>query len=50
MGYVTGAESLQLLTRTEFEERGEAEGLELPEFIKLLSKPAAYTFLISNER
>ena len=47
--YVTGAESKQL-TRVEFEERGEAERLKLPEFIALLSKPVTYTILISNER
>ena len=47
--YVTGAESKQL-TRAEFEERGEAEWLKLPELIALLSKPVTYTILISNER
>ena len=47
--YVTGAESKQL-TRAEFEERGEAERLKLPELIALLSKPVTYTILISNER
>ena len=48
--YVTGAESMQL-TRAEFEERGKAERLELPELIALLFKPVTYTILIiSNER
>jgi len=46
---VTGAESMQL-TGVEFEERGEAERLKLPELIALLSKPITYTILISNER
>jgi len=36
--YVTGVESVQLM-RAEFEERGEAERLKLPELIVLLSKP-----------
>ena len=47
--YVTGAESTQL-TRAEFEKRGEADRLKLPELIALLSKSVTYTILISNKR
>ena len=46
---MTGAESKQL-TRAEFEERGEAERLKLPELIALLSEPVTYTIITSNER
>ena len=40
---------MQLMS-AEFEERGEAERLKLPELIALLSKSVTYTILISNER
>jgi len=37
------------LTRAEFEERGVAERLKLPEMIASISKTVTYTILISNE-
>ena len=41
--YETGAESMQL-TRAEFEERGKADRLKLPELIALPSKPVTFRY------